>query len=70
MNDPKPRRPGDLILDRYMPNATGEEREEARANLKAYVAVVLRKKQRLAREAGERRIRAIDSVEVNFDPQP
>jgi hypothetical protein len=70
MNDPKPRRPGDLILDRYMPNATEEEREEARANLKAYVAVVLRKKQRLAREAVESRIRAIPSVEVNSDAQP
>ena len=33
MNDPKLRRPGDLILDRYMPDATQEEREEGRANL-------------------------------------
>lgn len=34
MHDSTTRRPGDLILDRYMPNATPEEREEARANLR------------------------------------
>ena len=34
--------PGDLIIDRYMPNATDTEREEARANLRAYLVIVLR----------------------------
>ena len=38
--------PGDLILDRYMPDATCEEREEARANLKrlaqAYITIIER----------------------------
>ena len=36
------KKPGDLIIDRYMPNATETEREEARTNLRAYLAVVLR----------------------------
>lgn len=36
------RKPGDLIIDRYMPNASEAEREEARENLRAYLAVVLR----------------------------
>jgi hypothetical protein len=64
MNDPKPRRPGDLILDHYMPNATTEEREEARANLKAYVAAVIAIHQRLQREAGDKETRAYPGMEV------
>jgi len=36
------KKPGDLIIDRYMPDATGAEREKARSNLRAYLAVVLR----------------------------
>ena len=34
------RQPGDLILDRYMPNASLEERETARANLYRLIAVL------------------------------
>ena len=64
MNDPKPHRPGDLILDHYMPNATEEQREEARANLKAYVAAVIAIHQRLQREAGDNQTRAIPRVDV------
>jgi hypothetical protein len=52
------RRPGDLILNRYMPNASGAEREEARENLRAYAAVVLRIATRLATEEYEQAIRA------------
>jgi hypothetical protein len=40
------RRPGDLILDRYMPNATVEEREAARANLYALLATLIRIEER------------------------
>jgi len=35
-------KPGDLILDRYMPNATPAEREQGRENLYAFFAVLLR----------------------------
>lgn len=37
-----PPKPGDLILGRYMPNATEEEREEARQNLQAFAATLVR----------------------------
>lgn len=36
------RRPGDLILNRAMPDATPEEREEARANLERLAALIAR----------------------------
>ena len=51
-------RPGDLILNRCMPNATEENREGARDNLRAYATVVLRIATRLATEEYEREIRA------------
>jgi hypothetical protein len=54
------RRPGDQIIDRYMPDATEEEREAARANLYAFVAVLLRIATREALEETEREIRAND----------
>ena len=44
------RRPGDLILDRYMPGATPEEREAARENLKAALAALIRIEERRARQ--------------------
>ena len=50
----QPYRPGDLILDRYMPNASDWEREEARENLKQFAAVILRILTRLATEDMER----------------
>lgn len=36
------RRPGDLILDRYMPDATPEQREAARRRLYDYARIVMR----------------------------
>jgi hypothetical protein len=40
------RTPGDIILDRYMPDATPEQREEARNNLnllaRAYIRIISR----------------------------
>lgn len=59
-------RPGDLILDRYMPNAAEAEREEARGNLSAYAMVVLRIATRLATEEYEQEIRAREDDEVGF----
>ena len=60
------RRPGDLILDHYMPDASDTEREEARENLRAYAAVVLRIATRLATEEHEQAIRARQGVEVDL----
>jgi len=50
MNTLPKRRPGDLIIDRYMPNATPEEREEAHANLRRWVAAMAKVALRVARE--------------------
>ncbi len=61
------RRPGDLIIDRYMPNATEDEREAARANLYAFVAVLLRISTRCANEEYERAIRAKQGGAVESD---
>jgi len=48
-------RPGDLFIDRYMPKATEEAREEAYANLRALVALLVRIDERLALEEREKR---------------
>jgi hypothetical protein len=37
-----PAKPGDLILNRYMPNASDAEREEARQNLYGFAATLVR----------------------------
>jgi hypothetical protein len=55
MKNQKPEhRPGELFIDRYMPKATEEAREEAYANLRALVALLVRIDERLALEARER----------------
>jgi hypothetical protein len=59
--NPTQRRPGDLILDRYMLNATAEEREDARENLRALVRVLMRIDRRLTKDA----VNELDSHEVN-----
>lgn len=46
----EPRRPGDLILDRYMPDATPEIREEARRRLYDFVGAMFRVATRLEDE--------------------
>ena len=61
------RRPGDLILMRYMPNATEEEREDARENLRRFARVLLRIEERLARECYEKQIRASGGSEVDSE---
>lgn len=43
-------RPGDVILRRYMPDATDKEREAARENLCAFASVLLRIDKRLQDE--------------------
>ena len=47
-------RPGDLFIDRYMPKATEEAREEAYSNLRALVALLVRIDERLALEAQQK----------------
>ena len=49
-----PHRPGDLILNRYMPDATEEEREAARENLREYAVIVVAIAKRLAKEESKR----------------
>lgn len=44
------RRPGDLFLDRYMPHASEEEREEAYENLRGLISILVEIDDRLARE--------------------
>ena len=58
-NKKSERRPGQLFIDRYMPQATEEAREEAYANLRALVALLVRIDERLALEEQEQR----DSLE-------
>ena len=48
-------RPGDVFIDRYMPKATEEAREEAYANLRALVALLVRIDERLTLEEREQR---------------
>jgi hypothetical protein len=44
--------PEDIFIDRYMPGASMAEREEARANVRRLVAVLVRIDERLCREVG------------------
>ena len=60
------RRPGDFILDRYMPHATAEEREVARENLRAFALVVVGIARRLALEEREQAIRARTDITVEL----
>ncbi len=60
------RRPGDFILDRYMPDATAEEREVARENLRAFALVVVGIARRLAQEEREQAIRARTDITVGL----
>jgi hypothetical protein len=61
------RRPGDVILGRYMPDASQEEREAARANLYGFVAVLLRIATREALDNVEKSIRANGEGEVESE---
>jgi hypothetical protein len=50
MPSPPERVPGDLILDRYAPDATTEQREQGRAALLNYARALLRMGDRLYAE--------------------
>lgn len=62
--------PGDLILDRYMPQATAEEREVARENLRAFAAVVVGITKRLVLEERGQAIRADGHCTVDLGERP
>lgn len=47
-------RPGEIFIERYMPKATEEAREEAYANLRALVALLVRIDEHLTLEEQER----------------
>lgn len=48
-------RPEDFFIDRYMPGATTEQREEACENMRAFIAVLLRINLRIAQEEHDSR---------------
>lgn len=60
-------RPGDIILDRYLPDASPEQREEARENLRRLARLIVRVHERLARERGDKSIRANSTAELESE---
>lgn len=42
--------PSDIFINRYLPNATEEQRAQARANLNAFVSVLILINERIRRE--------------------
>jgi hypothetical protein len=63
---PQDRKPGDVFLNRYMPGASEEEREEARENLYRFAAVLARIAGRRGLEEYEQAIRAKNEVGVKY----
>jgi hypothetical protein len=61
------REPGDIILDRAMPNASLEEREAARENLHRLARLLIRVHERLVREKQHGVIRANGEVAVESE---
>lgn len=43
-------RPGFIIIERYMPDASATEREEAYSSLREYVAILMRIEERVKKE--------------------
>jgi hypothetical protein len=63
-------RPGDVILDRYLPNATGEEREVARENLRRLARLLIRVHERQAIDNPQPAIRANGAPAVESKSLP
>jgi len=51
-------RPGDIIIGRYLPDATEDQREIARENLRRLARLLIRVNERLARDNPQSAIRA------------
>ena len=49
------RRAGDFFIDRYMPNANEEKRDEARANLRGLIKIIVAIDDRLKGKAQQKR---------------
>lgn len=62
--------PGDIILDRYLPNATGEEREAARENLRRLARLLIRVHERLALGNPQPSIRAPSAPALESELSP
>jgi hypothetical protein len=62
--------PGDFILDRYLPNATGEEREAARENLRRLARLLIRVHERLALGNPQPSIRASSAPALESELPP
>jgi hypothetical protein len=62
--------PGDIILDRYLPNATAEEREAARENLRRLARLLIRVHVRRALDNPQSAIRAngVSALESELHP--
>lgn len=62
-----PRRPGELLLDRYLPNATPEEREEAYENLRGLVRILIEIDEGLGQQNRDSAIRAKSEFAVESE---
>ena len=65
-----PHRPGDIILDRYLPNASPEKREEARENLRRLGRLLIRVHTRLAVDNPQVAIRASGGRGIESESLP
>lgn len=67
--DAKPinHQPGDLILNRYMPDATPAEREAARENLRRLARLLIRVHERLALDNPQSAIRPSDEDTIESE---
>jgi len=63
-------RPGDIILNKYLPHATEEERETARASLRRLALLLIRVHERLALDNPQQTIRAIDAPALESESLP
>ena len=63
-------KPGDLIINKYMPDATPEQKEEARENLRAFARLIVRVETRLAREAWEAKQKELENVPAPESSNP
>jgi len=71
MDVPPAREPGDSIIDRYLPDASAEEREEARENLRRLARFLIGVHERRSGVQGDNAIRAKASATVESEsPSP
>jgi hypothetical protein len=64
------RRIGDIILDRYLPNTSRAQREEALENLHRLARLIIRVNARLWRDNPQSEIRANGGREVESESSP